>query len=183
MQISSGIFTLPDVLTLEECRSHVEFSEKRGYEAATINTVHGVAVREDVRNNARLIVDDADKAAALWERVRADIPAVMRYRAAIELNERLRYYRYDRGERFAHHVDAPFRRDNGEQSLLTFMIYLNDGFGGGETHFSDVAVAPRRGMALVFEHWLRHEGAAVTSGRKYVLRSDVMYGPVGQVRG
>jgi hypothetical protein len=38
-------------------------------------------------------------------------------------------------------------------------------------------------MALIFEHQILHEGAAVISGRKYVLRSDVMYGRVGQIRG
>jgi hypothetical protein len=38
-------------------------------------------------------------------------------------------------------------------------------------------------MALIFEHQLLHEGAAVTQGRKYVLRSDVMYNPVGRIRG
>jgi prolyl 4-hydroxylase len=30
-------------------------------------------------------------------------------------------------------------------------------------------------MALVFDHQQVHEGAAVESGRKYVLRTDVMY--------
>jgi hypothetical protein len=38
-------------------------------------------------------------------------------------------------------------------------------------------------MALVFDHGLIHEGAAVTDGVKYVLRSDVMYGPVGRFAG
>jgi hypothetical protein len=30
-------------------------------------------------------------------------------------------------------------------------------------------------MALVFVHRILHRGAPVTTGRKYVLRSDVMY--------
>jgi hypothetical protein len=37
-------------------------------------------------------------------------------------------------------------------------------------------------MALVFNHDLLHEGKEVISGRKYVLRSDVMYGRVDQTR-
>jgi hypothetical protein len=32
-------------------------------------------------------------------------------------------------------------------------------------------------MALCFVHELAHEGATVIRGRKYVLRSDVMYSP------
>ena len=31
------------------------------------------------------------------------------------------------------------------------------------------------GKALVFLHLLLHEGAPVTGGRKYALRTDVMY--------
>jgi len=32
-------------------------------------------------------------------------------------------------------------------------------------------------MALVFVHQQLHEGASVLNGRKYVLRTDVMYVP------
>jgi hypothetical protein len=58
------------------------------------------------------------------------------------------------------------------------MVYLNDGFGGGATKFLDyeIDVVPKAGMALLFQHRILHEGAIVTSGVKYVLRSDVMYG-------
>ena len=61
------------------------------------------------------------------------------------------------------------------------MVYLNADFEGGETKFYDdwgnltVAVKPEPGMALVFEHEQLHEGAPVTAGRKYVIRTDVMY--------
>ena len=59
------------------------------------------------------------------------------------------------------------------------MVYLNGDFEGGETTFEisrdPVRVVPRTGMALVFYHRLLHEGAEVLTGRKYVLRSDVMY--------
>jgi hypothetical protein len=51
------------------------------------------------------------------------------------------------------------------------------------TNFGEVWVTPETGLGLLFDHYLLHEGAAVTSGRKYVLRSDVIYGPVGQLLG
>jgi len=38
-----------------------------------------------------------------------------------------------------------------------------------------LTVTPAAGKLLVFRHDILHQGAAVTSGRKYVLRSDVMY--------
>src|SRR6266436_493544 len=104
-------------------------------------------------------------------------------RQALGLNERLRFYRYGPDQQFAAHVDGSFVRANGERSLLTFMVYLNDGFEGGETKFTETTIQPRKAMALIFRHELLHEGAAVTSGRKYVLRSDVMFGAVGYIRG
>ena len=98
----------------------------------------------------------------------------------LNLNERFRYYRYDIGQTFRPHFDGSFDRSRTEASFLTFMIYLNDGFEGGSTAFYHdgrprVSVTPRQGMALIFEHHQLHEGAPVESGRKYVLRSDVMY--------
>ena len=49
--------------------------------------------------------------------------------------------------------------------------------------FESSLVAGKLGTALLFEHGLIHEGAEVTAGVKYVLRSDVMYGPMGQLFG
>ena len=47
--------------------------------------------------------------------------------------------------------------------------------GATDFHDHDIAVTPRTGMALLFQHMLLHEGCVVTSGTKYALRSDVMY--------
>jgi predicted 2-oxoglutarate/Fe(II)-dependent dioxygenase YbiX len=183
MEIAEGVQVIPDLLTPEECREYIELTEARGYEAAPITTAVGFVMRPDIRNNARVIVDDAGWAESLWQRSRDEIPGFLRGRQAIGLNERFRFYRYDPGERFAPHRDGAYRRDNGEASLLTFLVYLNEGFSGGETIVEGRPITPRRGMALIFEHQLLHEGAAVTKGRKYVLRSDVMYNPVGRIRG
>lgn len=95
------------------------------------------------------------------------------------LNSYFRFYRYAPGQRFSWHCDRSFRAHR-ESSLLTFMIYLNEGYEGGETRFESMSVASKPGMALVFEHGLLHEGAEVTGGVKYVLRSDVMYGALAR---
>ena len=66
------------------------------------------------------------------------------------------------------------------------MMYLNEEFTGGETKFyrddrtPHVAVSPQRRMALVFAHFQLHEGAPVLDGRKYVLRTDVVYSVSGR---
>lgn len=111
------------------------------------------------------------------------VPSPLFEREAIGLNERLRYYRYQAGQTFKPHQDGSFKRENGEKSQITFMIYLNGEFEGGATNFDlrypygEIEVKPKTGMALLFLHSFRHEGAVVTHGSKYVLRSDVMYGP------
>ena len=58
------------------------------------------------------------------------------------------------------------------------MVYLNDTYEGGATRFESTKVVGSAGMALVFQHGLVHEGSKVTSGVKYVLRSDVMFSAV-----
>jgi len=183
MEVASGIFTFDNVLSREECDEYIALTERLGYEGAPITTPLGFAMRPEIRNNGRVILDDPERSNALWQRVRDLVPAFLQGRQAAGLNERFRFYRYDSGERFARHFDGPFRRPSGEESLLTFMVYLNDGFEGGETGFVDVWVTPKAGMALIFRHDLLHEGAPVTRGRKYVLRSDVMYGRIGELRG
>jgi hypothetical protein len=47
----------------------------------------------------------------------------------------------------------------------------------GETRFDDTVIRPEVGLALLFDHYLTHEGSVVREGRKYVHRFDVMYGP------
>lgn len=177
---TGSIFTISNVLTAEECRDAIAFAERRGFEMAIIEAREGPRLDREMRSNDRVIVDDIDMADHLWSRVAKFIPRRRYGRQALGLNERFRYYRYTPGQRFSWHYDGSFERDNGEASLLTFMMYLNDGYEGGTTRFEELEVAGKLGMALVFEHELLHEGAEVTMGVKYVLRSDVMYGPLRQ---
>lgn len=54
-------------------------------------------------------------------------------------------------------------------------MYLNDDYAGGATQFAWETIEPTAGSALVFPHRLRHQGAPLIAGTKYVLRTDVMY--------
>jgi len=182
-EINLGAFAIDDVLSEQECAALVDRAERQGFEVAPITTATGFRLDLETRNNDRVIFDDTALADWLWPKVRDEIPAILNGRPAVGLNERFRLYRYAPGQRFSWHSDGAFRRDNGEMSLLTFMIYLNDGYLGGETRFQDASVTGRTGMALVFLHQMFHEGSEVTEGRKYALRSDVMYGPVRKLRG
>lgn len=174
-QISQSIFTVHDFFTPDECAEYIDMTENIGYTDAPITTSWGPQLRPEVRNNTRVMVDDEARAESIWERAGEFVADWDENWSPIGLNERFRFYRYEIGQQFNWHYDGCFERDNGERSWLTFMVYLNSDFEGGQTVFEHTSVAPKTGMALFFVHQLRHKGQAVTSGRKYVLRSDVMY--------
>jgi len=112
---------------------------------------------------------------------------------AVGLNERLRFLRYDPGTFFAPHQDGSYVRDDsshpkyGEMSLVTAQIYLNGGFEGGATRMmshaedSGLDVIPEAGSILLFQHNIKHEGSLLLAGRKYTIRTDVMYAAQGEV--
>ena len=179
------IFLLRDFLTAEECQQFIDQSEDIGYDEAPITTAAGFVMRKDIRNNARVILDDVDLAERLFARAKDFLPPEWFGWELVGFNERFRFYRYDVGQRFAPHTDGHYERENGERSHLTFMIYLNEDFEGGWTSFqrmkaqgsndSVIDVEPATGLALVFYHRLIHEGVSLSQGRKYVLRTDLMY--------
>ena len=188
--LAKDIGTIDGFLTATECDEYVRFSEQKRYEEAPVSSVRGAVMMKDVRNNDRVMLDDPKLAGSLYQTLADVLP--QRYDGdwrPVGLNERLRFYRYDVGQKFDWHRDGVFERPNGERSFFTFMVYLNDDFEGGATSFRErgyagdglVNVTPRKGMALLFHHPIPHRGDEVTSGRKYVLRTDVMYGPAIRV--
>jgi hypothetical protein len=173
--VTENIFTVNDFFTPTECADYVQWGESLGFADAPITTSFGPQIRRDVRNNTRVMIDDSERAAELWRRSVDYIPIVVGDWRAVGVNERFRLYRYDVGQQFDWHYDGAYERGNGERSWLTFMVYLNGDFEGGQTSFDQLAIEPECGKALIFAHHLRHKGEPVSSGRKYVLRTDVMY--------
>jgi hypothetical protein len=72
------------------------------------------------------------------------------------------------------HVDDDFDGPDGSRALLSVIVYLDEGYEGGETAFEGGIAAPRHGAGdvLVFRHDIRHEARAVTRGVKHVLKTD-----------
>ncbi len=171
-------WTLPDVLTRDECAAAIARIEALGPVDAPITTAAGFEMRPDVRNNQRVMFDDPALAALLYARIARSLPATLAGLRPVGANERFRCYRYTPGQRFAPHYDGAFVRNADERSELTLIVYLNHVFSGGATQFldHDVTAIPRTGSALLFQHAMLHEGCIVTDGVKYVLRSDVMFG-------
>ena len=81
-------------------------------------------------------------------------------------------------------MDDAYTAESGEASRLTVLLYLNGGFDGGGTRLCTwqepderaIEVLPSAGAAfVVFDHKLLHSSTPCVRGRKYVMRSDVMY--------
>lgn len=182
LDLSSNLaWTLPAVLSREECAATIARIEALGPTDAPITTASGFELRPDVRNNQRVVLDDVALAATLFARIVHSLPATLAGGVPVGANERFRCYRYTPGQRFAPHYDGAFVRSADERSELTLMVYLNHTFAGGATRFHDhgVTAVPVTGSALLFQHAMLHEGCVVTDGVKYVLRSDVMFRRVG----
>ncbi|MFK3651073.1 prolyl hydroxylase family protein [Lysobacter enzymogenes] len=170
-------FSVIGLLTPAECAELVALAEHHGFEPAGVRTADGgQKSMAHVRNNERVVFESPQWVDTVWQRLReAGLPA-LDGETARGLPRALRFYKYGPGQRFRMHKDGPWSED-GRLSKLTLLVYLNEGFVGGDTAFRGFRVEPRVGDALLFVHDTWHEGSAVEQGVKYALRSDVMYAP------
>jgi hypothetical protein len=173
------VWTVDDALPAAERDAYVRRLREGVAEVAPIVGHHGPEIDLAVRNNTRVMWDDAAEADGLLARVASAVPPVLSGLRLAGANPRLRLYRYGPGERHGAHWDTVVELGGGVRSLVTLVFYLNDGFEGGETSYPELerTIAPRAGRALLFQHRILHEATAVRSGEKLVLRTDILYGP------
>ena len=94
-------FVLLNVFTPEECQEWIDLTEERGYTPALIGKTQVFV--PDVRNNSRCMIDDANMADKIFQRIKSYLPDVWESYQLVGLNERLRFLRYDPGEKFERH--------------------------------------------------------------------------------
>jgi prolyl 4-hydroxylase len=96
--------------------------------------------------------------------------------------EFLSVLRYAPGQEYRPHIDCIPRGkdfDASGQRVKTALLFLNDDYRGGETHFlaPDIRIKGQRGDILVFSNVLadgepdkaaRHAGLPVTAGEKWL---------------
>ena len=90
------------VLSPRECKKLIALTEAFGYEHC--------GDLEWRRNNTRMLTDDRGLAARLFDRVKAALPATYAHDGKVwqlcGLNQRFRFCRYGKGQKFGIHIDV-----------------------------------------------------------------------------
>ena len=173
----NNVLLLPGFYTAKECEDELEYAAKAGF----------LMQRYGPHDRKRAFIDDPIRAEQIYKKLKLpaletfykdlkpDPPEDLNGWKPIALNERLRYYHYEIGQLFSKHFDILYRINDNTRTFLTFIVYLNEDFEGGQTIFDEDIIVPKTGDAIVFPHELKHEGATVTKGYKIILRSDVIF--------
>eukprot|EP01087_Luapelamoeba_hula_P020238 TRINITY_DN6878_c0_g1_i1.p1 TRINITY_DN6878_c0_g1~~TRINITY_DN6878_c0_g1_i1.p1 ORF type:complete len:303 (+),score=53.54 TRINITY_DN6878_c0_g1_i1:49-909(+) len=203
-------------LSYRECAALLQRAETAGWRPSPPSGGgHGRTGREYPRTSAVSIVVDQAVAQQWYDRIKPFVPEDISWLRGnpnvpqdptapqwrpVGVVERLRLYRYEKGDEYPEHRDGCYKRnfvnaDGGtiqQRTFLTLLIYLNDECEGGETVFYannehcqflrasenkpvSVSVTPELGRALVSKHNILHKGSVVTRGVKYVARTDIVY--------
>lgn len=196
------IITIPNFFSNDLCNDLIASFEKNlSMETTPLIKSKDYAARV----NDRALVNDFDASATLYKYLLGillqtpDYPdedsnhVRNEFKDASGLNPQLRMYRYRKGHHFGKHYDgsvlcATHKSGSARgKTKWTLLIYLTGGsdFAGGGTIFYNhkrghgpLNIHPTKGLALLHKHGddcLAHEAELVTSGEKWVLRSDVVF--------
>jgi len=185
-------FALHGLLLPSEAASYCSNAARVGFAASDV----AAEFPRDLRNNARLVHFSDALADALYRRLapalcHRDIFMLQPMGFGAEgrwkptgVNPCFRISRYQPGEHFAQHCDGMYANNDGECSIYTLVLYLNDDYEGGELEFSNSSVCfkPSVGTAVLFPHDMPHSALAVRQGSKYIARSELMFRCVDRER-
>lgn len=149
IQHSKDIWLIEGFLSEQACDDFIYRSEASGYEEAKVSFTSGAKIMKGLRNNERILVQDHELARQLWEKLQLFCPEKIENRIAVGLNEQFRFYKYEVEQRFKKHIDGRFKRNNQEESRITFMIYLNDDFEGAKRNLNQLRSAPSKVLLCV----------------------------------
>ena len=93
--------------------------------------------------------DDADVARKIFEKIQSHVPAVHLRRSVEGVTSTLRFVKYEVGAEVAEHPDTAggdkfTRVSKPNDSLLTCLVYLNEGYNGCETHLEGHKTVPKK---------------------------------------
>jgi prolyl 4-hydroxylase len=186
-----NIRVMNDFVTDEECEYIIKISEKLFNRSMLMGENN---IIENSRTSCTAELHDYTEDKVLKE---------IRKRAATLINmpethfEPFQCVSYEKGQEYKNHYDtfdenierARAAMQAGGQRKYTLLVYLNDDFEGGETHFPnlDLLLIPKKKRVVIFNS-LDHEGKVlkaalhaglpVTQGRKYAINIWVRNKPL-----
>lgn len=124
---------IEDFFTPRESAAWIAYAEKAGFEECT----HPPTVDMAFRDNGRLVLMSEVTADRIWQRMQLVVSKIMGSLTAPGCYDKIRLYRYGKGQRFGEHVDESATTGVEEETTaITVFIYLNDRDPvGGETVF------------------------------------------------
>ena len=165
------ISEIENVLTKEECRDIIDNITDFNFQ-----DMSNKYDPKKERNNSRLLVLDKDLSRYLWNQVEDVLERVIQENSIklcplgfdvlrgkwefCGLNEAIRVNRYssDRNEYFAPHKDAQYCPSGDERSIFSLVVYLNEGFQGGNTCYYLPKKPKEQTRAMTVEEEIKAEG-------------------------
>jgi prolyl 4-hydroxylase len=179
---------IPHFLTKEECQTLIELAQDRLYPSKVLRD--GGDIQDvNARNSKQCFLKDDDH--ELVKNISQCI--ANRTKTDIKLQEQLQVVKYDPDGFFTPHFDA-FNTDGSKQKgvwgdrYITFIMYLNDNFRGGETFFptANETIVPEMCKAALFYNITKdgvliqesmHSGMKVKRGVKWIANKWIHLGP------
>lgn len=174
LSTSPDVRLFPGLFTTDECDWLMERAAPSLQPSLVVDPQTGMQLPNPVRTSHATgfpLVAESPAIHALCRRL-AEASATH-----VKQGEPLQVLRYSPGQEYRPHFDAIDHADN--QRVLTFLVYLNDDYKGGETEFlaTGLKVKGRKGDGLLFRNAdatgapdrnAQHAGLPVTAGEKYL---------------
>lgn len=195
--LGEDAFVLYNVFSKDECNRIISGAEKIGFDK-----LEGYDLK--YRNNLRLVTESPKILDEFERRINPYIQksvhidenttTIHKHRALYgeweysAINTHLRICKYNPNNHFSKHYDSGYHPDpTSNRTIKTCMLYLNSEFEGGCTRFFNekklssgedelfFSLKPEAGMCVIFNQNILHDGELVTTGLKYMMRTDIFY--------
>lgn len=169
-----------------ECEAWIARAERLGFRHGPNPQAAGGATSREQVYRYLACLNDGLVARSLFLKAREYLPTHWPPgrvdRGLLGAHPRIRFFRADPDDAIPIHQDDPSSPIDGAATDFSLMIFLNECLGGtirfhrgpdGSSPFAELS--PETGTAMIFPHSTWHEPGLVLTGRRYVLRADLLY--------
>lgn len=166
-----SIKVVDDFMSAKECEKLISFCEESDLFKRSVIMASEADQKHSAHRTSSSAMMEMNQSTPIIENLKEKIAAFLEIKT--DKIEKLQCVRYFESEGFKPHFDSYVKKRK-----LTCLLYLNEGFVGGETYFPEVDfwVVPKKGRLLIFQNLDEndnlisqsfHEGSALIEGVKY----------------